>query len=156
MNLKNLVLTVPIVLGLGLFSAVDAPLQEPKETKYDELNIAYSPKVINSFYFVYENAKKEIPMCLDGFIYGNQVFVHDSRLAFIIENSDKGVKYSSRSCDGPYYIGMAHNHPEGGCMPSMIDIDRFEKVVACEHDSVRKTINTYALGKKRIGENIEK
>ena len=95
-----------------------------------ESPVVYFPKVINNLSFVYDNLKREIPMCLEGLIIGNKVLVTDVKLPFIYISEADSASYEPMSCASQNYVGMVHNHiydvSDYNCIPSKRDLERFE------------------------------
>lgn len=114
-----------LLAGL-LFGCATAPIVSSTslEPRLDN-GVIYSPKVINSFLFLYEGQKREIPLCLNALRVDDNYIIYDVRIPLIMSSDSMSSQFSGLSCDSPNYIGIAHNHPNGICAPSQIDLERF-------------------------------
>ena len=131
MKLKHLLLTIPLVLGMGLLNI--AKVKEPisrigkSRAEIKVMNtsgITFSDKAISNLYHIYKGVKNEVPFCLYGFANENRIHVRDVEMPLITYNSKGKVSFNSRYCNFPDYIGIAHNHKRS-CLPSLVDLYRF-------------------------------
>ena len=90
-------------------------------------NVYFTPKVVNSFFNIYGDQKREIPLCLEGLRVADNYIVHTTKIPFIVNSDEVSSTYNASSCYTPEYLGMVHNHPTGPCRPSDVDLKRFRE-----------------------------
>ena len=118
--MKQLLLTA-LLLGCGLPSAEPITPIEPILVG----NVYFTPRVINTFFHIYDSQPREIPLCLEGLNFEGQYIVNKVKIPIIVDSDSHSSSYDSESCYGPNYLGIAHNHPKGLCQPSQTDLERF-------------------------------
>lgn len=99
-----------------------------------------------TIYKLYQNLGNEVPLCLHGFSMDSSVTVTGVSLPNIkMSNSSAALFRHGKSCKSDDYVGMIHNHPNGGftCAPSETDVLRYKldqrakvEMIACEWGNV--------------------
>lgn len=87
--------------------------------------VIYSPKAINSFLYIYHGQTREIPLCMEALRVDSNYVVYDVKIPLIVHSDSTSSQFLRLSCESPYYVGIAHNHPIGNCQASQVDLERF-------------------------------
>jgi hypothetical protein len=85
---------------------------DPNETG----SVIVSRDVMQQWSYLYSVINHtEFALCLEGTVAGGKVVVDNFRLARIRAFAKNAVNFEE--CEGPNYIGMAHNHPDAAGNP---------------------------------------
>ena len=104
------------IATIGLIAALFT--SQPYPVIYDDL-------ALNNILMVYADQPREIPMCQFGFERNGIRFVNEVRIPYVIESTETMADFYRPNCDSPDYLGIIHNHNNGICFPSEVDLERF-------------------------------
>lgn len=90
-----------------------------------EYPVVYYEIPLNNILMVYADQPREIPMCQFGYVQNNIRFVTNVKLPYVMESTEEMADFYRPHCDVPNYLGIIHNHNNGICIPSEVDLERF-------------------------------
>lgn len=124
--------------------------------QFGDKKVYYSSTVLNHLSYVYDDMPRELAYCLMGAEIGENDFaVQDVVYPFHQESTNVNAKFDHGSCyNREGYLGLVHNHPNGNCTPSTIDLIRFQndknaklEMIVCGAVRENQTLKTLVLFK---------
>ena len=104
------------IATIGLIASLLAPQKYP---------VVYYEQTLNNILMVYADQPREIPLCQFGFEEDGVRVVTDVKMPYVLESTETMANFYRPDCDASDYLGIIHNHNNGVCFPSEVDLERF-------------------------------
>lgn len=113
------------LIGALLGGQVSAQQEGTHQEDVKKYPVVYHEVPFNNILMIYANQPREIPLCQFGYEQNGVKFVDEVRLPYVIESTETMANFYRPHCNSPKYLGILHNHNNGICLLSEVDLERF-------------------------------